>query len=453
MSYNIVDFGASTDADLNTAAIQAAIDKAHEGGGGEVQVPPGIWRTGTLWLKSEVTLNVGAGATLKGTNRPEDYPRKDVIAEGIVLSRRVGPRRLVGAVEAENVAVIGGGIIDGDGGCGGQIKDKEGAEGHPQNLQFVKCKGVTVRDLHLRQSGSWMQQYAQCEEVFLHNLKVWNHGNKTTDGVDIDGCRDVRISDCDVDSHDDALVFKSTGPVPCRNIVVNNCRLRSNCHGIKFGTESVGGFENISVNNCNISPSRVPEPLPTRPDGRPVITGCALECTDGGTMKNIHISNITVEKVFAPIFIKLGNRLDRRLEEEAPPEAGMMEDISISNLFAREAGPYSCSISGHPDHPVRSIRLDNIRIECVGGVEADGILEDVPEKSDSYPEINMFTRESGLQLPSFGFYCRHVQGLRLRDIDLRLMSPDAREALVVDDVEGLQVDGFLVDGQELETPS
>ena len=147
-----------------------------------------------------------------------------------------------------------------------------------------------------------MQVYKDGSNITIDNINVWNHGNKTNDGLDIDGCQQVRVSNCYIDSHDDALVFKSTGPVPCRHIQVVNCQLRSNCHGVKFGTESVGGFEFISVVNCSVQMSADEK-------RRPPITGVALECTDGGTMRHIRIDGLMVENVFAPYFIKLGNRL------------------------------------------------------------------------------------------------------------------------------------------------
>ena len=225
-----------------------------------------------------------------------------------MVSRRVGPRRLIGAWQCRNVAVTGLGTIDGRGGCGGQIDDIMGSEGHPQNLQFVACDGVTVRDVTLRNSGSWMQVYNACTHVLIDGITVWNHGNRTNDGVDIDGCEQVRVSNCAIDSHDDALVFKSTGPKACRHITVSNCVLRSNCHGIKFGTESVGGFEFITVTNCTVRTSACDTP-------RPPITGVALECVDGGSMRYITVSNIVVEDVYVPFFVKYGNRLHRCVDE------------------------------------------------------------------------------------------------------------------------------------------
>lgn len=436
MPTNIVEHGAREGSDfVNTQAIQAAID--HVGAtGGRVVVPAGIWRTGTIWLRSGVDLHLMPQAVLMGTNNPADYPPYCPAGKGHAVSRRAFDRRMVFGCDLTDVSITGMGSIDGAGGCADHEFER-GPEGRPANLQFVNCRNVTVRDIHLRQAGSWMQQYLACEELFIHNIRVWNHGNPTNDGLDIDGCRDVRISHCDIDSHDDALVFKSTGPKQCRDIVVTGCRLRSHCHGIKFGTESVGGFENIRIADCLISDSRLPMPLEGYPHGRPVITGCALECVDGGTMRMISISGLVIENVFAPIFIKLGNRHHRDIPGENFEGCGILEDIHISNIIARSAGPFTCSITGYPGHPVRRVHINDISIEHRGGVTADEILPVVPENSTAYPEINMFEKASGKHLPAWGFYIRHAEDVRLSGLKLRLLAQDARKAIVTEAFRGV----------------
>ncbi|MFP4354297.1 MAG: glycoside hydrolase family 28 protein [Phycisphaerae bacterium] len=436
MSFDIRDYGARPENPVNTSQIQQALDAAGQAGGGRVVVPAGVFKTGTIELRSGVELYVSAGATLLGTNNPADYPPY-FLAEN-VKSRRPFQRRMILASGCRDVAVTGPGVIDGDGGCIERTDEISGGnEGRPLNLHFVDCRGVMVKDVKLRRAGSWMQQYLACSEVLISGITVWNHDNHTNDGLDIDGCADVRVVDCDIDSRDDALVFKSTGPAACRNIIVSNCRLRSNCHGIKFGTESVGGFENIRISNCIISPARQAIPMEGYPEGRPVITGCALECVDGGTMRGISIDGLIVEKVFAPILVKLGERLDRRLDETDPPEAGRVEDIRICNVIARQAGPISCSVTGYPGRPVRRVALSDISIEHCGGIEAGAIIDDVPENSTGYPEINMFGNKKGKHLPSWGFFFRHVDGLRLSNLHLRTLRPEARQAIVTDDVTGL----------------
>lgn len=449
MTICITSHGAKSE-QLCTDAIQSAIDAVSQTGG-VVVVPPGVWYTGTVWLKSHVELHLEKGAVLRGTNRPEDYPSHCPVQAGHVISRRAFDRRMIYGCAVEDVAVTGEGTIDGAGGCADH-SFKRGNEGRPTNLQFVACQDVKVSDVHLRCAGSWMQQYLACEHVSIHGIRVWNHGNRTNDGLDVDGCANVRISHCDIDSHDDALVFKSTGPESCRNIVVEGCRLHSNCHGIKFGTESVGGFENIRIANCLVTPSRLADPMSGYPEGRPVITGCALECTDGGVMRGISIAGLIVENVLAPIFIKLGDRHDRRIPGEDFDGCGVVEDIHISDVFARNVGPVGCSITGYPAHPVRNISLHHIRMHCCGGLPVDQVLTEVPENSNGYPEINMFTkingRKTNQQLPAWGLFVRHAENIVLRDLDLHTDQPDARAPIVSGEaVTGFDLSAIRVNGQ------
>jgi hypothetical protein len=153
-------------------------------------------------------------------------------------------------------------------------------------------------------------------------------------------------------------------------------------------------------------------------------------------MRNLRIDGLIADPVFAPIFVKLGNRLDRRLGEDTAP-AGVIEDIDIRNVRARSVGPYVSSITGYPGHPVRRVRLDNIHLSHEGGLQEDDVLTEVPERSDRYPEMNMFTKRTEGQLPAHGLYARHVSELSLRDLRVRLRNPDARRMLwfadVVDD--------------------
>ena len=437
-SFIISDFQAEPETEIpQTEAIQSAINAARDAGGGVVVVPPGTWTTGTIWLFDHVELHLSSGAVLQGSLEPKDYPRRQAVDEGIIVSRRAGPRRLVGAWQAKHVAVTGFGCIDGRGGCGGQINDVMGAEGHPQNLQFIDCQHVVVRDVRLRNAGSWMQVYNACRDVLIDGINVWNHGNFTNDGLDIDGCENVRVHNCYIDSHDDALVFKSTGPKACRHIQVTNCQLRSSCHGIKFGTESVGGFEYISVTNCSVRASSCDKP-------RPPITGVALECVDGGTMRHISISHLMVEEVYVPFFIKLGNRLDRRLNEaEADIPAGCIEDIHISRIMGTATGTLAPSITGYIDHPVKRVVISDCNILFEGGVTAEGILYDIPEKSDAYPEVHMLVRKDpeNRRLPAYGCYLRDTEMVSFRHNHFRLKTPDARQSIFIERSQDIEVSG------------
>ena len=387
------------------------------------------------------------GAVLLGSASSADFP-PGLAGDEPAVRRIPRFRSLLLAHRCENVAVTGFGTLDGAHGCREELE-----RDRPRVLQFIGCRRVAVRDVRLRNAGGWMQHYLWCDEVLIDGISVWNHGNACNDGLDVDGSHDARISNCDIDSHDDALVFKSTGPRGCRNIVVSNCRLSSNCHGIKFGTESVVGFENVAVANCTVSASRQPSPMDGFPAGRPPITGCALECTDGGTMRGIRIEGLIADGVFAPLFVKLGNR-NHALEGPRPDvPAGRLEDIQIRGVLGKAAAWHVCSISGFPGHPVRGLRLTEVDLVYPGGCPSDRILREVPENSAWYPEINMFHKNTGRELPAWGLYLRHVEGLAVRDLSLRTLKEDARKPIVAEDVARLSLAGVRVNGEPFRLES
>ncbi|MCC5843912.1 MAG: hypothetical protein JJU05_06645 [Verrucomicrobia bacterium] len=428
MEQYITQTGARPDRLRNTEQIQTAINRVHGSGGGRVKVPAGTFYTGTVWLRSGVTLELEKGAVLKAGADLEDFPES--FPEDLI-SRRPFSRRLIGALDAEEVGLTGEGEIDGSHGLRDHLPM---GESQPLGLQFIRCRKVKVAGLTLRDSGSWMQQYLQSEQIDIRGLKVWNHGNGTNDGLDLDGCRHVTVRDCRIDSHDDALVFKSTGPVKCGHILVENCELRSNCHAVKFGTESVGGFEHITVRNCRIRRSAHELYLDLVAGPRPPITGCALECTDGGEMRHIVIEDLTVEDCLTPVFIKLGNRHHRQIPNEHFTGGGTVSDIRIERMRVEISGPITSSITGYPGHPVRNVILRDIFFRTRGGTPPEQIMTQVPENSDGYPEVNMFQKvpgpSRGKQLPAWGLYLRHAEQVTLENVKGELTGEDVRPFLL-----------------------
>ena len=173
----------------------------------------------------------------------------------------------------------------------------------------------------------WMQHYLACENLRVTGIRVYNHANQNNDMIDIDGCRNVIVSDCYGDTDDDALTFKSTSEHACENITVTNCILSSHCNAIKCGTESTGGFKNFTISNCIIRPSDDKEPIFGKPEG---ISGISLEIVDGGVMEGITISNISMDGPEVPIFIRLGNRARKHMTEAETPPVGQLSDVIIS---------------------------------------------------------------------------------------------------------------------------
>lgn len=446
----VLQFGAVADGKtLATGAIQAAIDEAAAQGGGEVVFPPGQYLTGTLYLKDKVSLRLLLGATVLGSTNIADYPVNHCAYAS--YSDSYTARALIWGDGLHDIAITGQGTIDGQGVA------FDGKEATPQDLEriteildqekriaplknyflrpylirFVSCRNVQVEGVSLRNSAMWMQHYLDCDFVTLRGLNVFNHGSRNNDMIDIDGCRNVIVSDCFGDSDDDALTLKSTGERPTEHVVVTNCVLRSHCNAIKAGTESTGGFKDITISNCVVQRSAVQPGRAGRPEG---LAGIALEIVDGGTMERVAISNIVVEGTRAPIFLRLGNRArPHRLGIPTPP-AGSMRNVSIDNVVATGASPLGCAIAGLPGHCIENVSLSNIRIQFEGPVPAD-IPAEVPEQETKYPECGMFG-----SLPAYGFYARHVRGLRLENLELSSADPGTRPALLAEDVVQLRVD-------------
>ncbi|HRT22423.1 MAG TPA: glycoside hydrolase, partial [Candidatus Hydrogenedentes bacterium] len=261
-----------------------------------------------------------------------------------------------------------------------------------------------------------------------------NHACANNDMIDIDGCRNVIVSDCIGDSDDDALTLKSTGARATEHVVISNCILRSHCNAIKAGTESAGGFRDIAISNCVIQRSQAEGKLSGRTEG---LGGIALEIVDGGTLERVSISNIVLEGTAAPIFMRLGNRARPPKPSDPKPPIGVFRDVSINNVVATGAGKIGCAIAGLPGHPIENLTLSNIRMSFAGGGTVEEAGAHVPEQEEKYPEGTMFGT-----LPAYGFYLRHVRGARLCGINLRYETPEMRPAIVADDVSDFRLESL-----------
>ncbi|MBN1419599.1 MAG: beta-galactosidase [Planctomycetes bacterium] len=420
---SVRDFGARGDGtERDTKAIQAAIDA----GPGTVVFPAGTYLSGTIRLRSGVTLALETGATLLGSADPADYP--EAIPARRSYTDTYVRQALLFADGARGIAIEGHGTIDGQGGS--PAFRRKPYRQRPYVIRFADCEDVRVEGVTLRNSPMWMQHYLACENVRIRGIRVFNHVNANNDMLDIDGCRNVVISDCIGDSSDDAITLKSTCERPCENVTISNCAVFSECNGIKFGTESNGGFRNIAVTNCAVGLQR---DKPGFSGQRKGLAGIALMIVDGGTMEQVTISNIAIRDMRVPIFLRLGNRARPFEDGMEKPGIGMVRNILISNVVATAVEPIGCSITGLPGHPIEDVSLSDIRLTFPGGVKAEEIPKEVPERPEAYPESTMF----GKILPAYGFYCRHVRGLTFRNVEVATAAPDARPAFVFDDVEGL----------------
>ncbi len=434
-TYNIEDYGAiGNGQNNNTVSVQKAIDACSETGG-TVLFPSGNYPTGTVYLKSNVRIYLSQGAVWSGYPSLELYPD---IPPKYPSRMDVTPwKAFIYAYDKENITITGEGMIAPNGANPVFQDNKGNSRMRPYGLHIVGCRNVTISNITMRNSAFWMQRYFYCDKLRISGIRVFNHCNFNNDGLDIDGCHDVVVSDCFIDASDDALCLKSEGMRTTENVVVNNCVLSSHASAIKCGTGSVAGFKNIAISNCVIRPSSSEEMHhPFKLWGG--IAGIDLGNVDGGMMKDVNISNIVMDSVQTPIFIRLGKRFDRPWVDVAKPTHGITENISISNVTARNAGRISCAITGYPGHYVKDVTLNNINITVLGLGEVSDTSFDVPERESGYPVNRMF----GSNLPSYGFYVRHAKDISFNGVILDMKKNDPRSAFVFEDVSGLYVKDF-----------
>ncbi|MFI5161264.1 MAG: glycoside hydrolase family 28 protein [Sphingobacteriales bacterium] len=436
--YNVLSFGAKADGNASdTKAINRAIDSAAAEGGGQVYFPAGNYLSGSIHLKSNISLYLEQGATLIATDQ---YPASEYDAAEQTVNttyQDYGHSHFHDAfIWGENlhdVSILGPGMIWGKGLLRDYKKDSPVAN---KSLVLYKCRNVIIKDVTFKHAGWFAILATGVDNLTIDNVKM----DTNRDGMDIDCCRNVHISNCSVNSPwDDGICLKSSFALgfarATENVTITNCQVSGYDEGsflagtytttdsnayrtgrIKFGTESNGGFINIAISNCTFDHCQ----------------GLALETEDGALLQDVTISNITMRNIVsAPIFLRLGARM--RGPQGTP--VGELRRVSISNVRVYNSNPkYACIISGIPGHAIQDLELNNIRIYFTGGGTAEQAKKEVPENEKNYPEPSMFG-----SMPAYGFYIRHVDGLKLRDVEVSYLNADARSAFIFDDVKGLDI--------------
>jgi len=421
---NIAEFGAVGDGkSLATAAIQKAVDECAATGGGTVTVPPGTFLTSTIFLKSNVNLHISKGAILLGSTDRKAFTRAVVLADGI-----------------ENASITGLGTINGQGFK--KYYPTSGPRHH--DILLHKSKNITVKDVTLINSPSWVFRILQSEGVIVRGIRIYSFANENNDGIDIDG-KNITISDCIIDCDDDAVCLKSdASDYLVENVAISNCVIASNCNAIKFGTSSRCGFKNVSISNCVIRrPSESAHRKwsatiqgVTRDDT--VISGIALEVVDGGTMDQVVITNITMTGIQTPLFIRLGSRSGK----------GTLKNVVISNVTATNESLITSSITGIPGSFVENVTVRDVVFNYKGTGMMKEAAAPVPEKEKTYPENRMF----GYSLPAYGLYVRHAKNLSLQNLRFNLEAPDARPAVILDDCHNVRLNAFDADAPSSGQP-
>ncbi len=420
--YNILDFGAKkSHKELSTEAIQSAIDEAHKNGGGTVIVPKGTYVTGTLFLKSNVTFKLEANTELFGSSDLKDYADVPIATEEPHFSKC-----LFYAHGQENIAIVGHARseINGKG-----YMFKHSPE-RPKLFRIEECKNVRFENAIIKNSGSWCMYFRECDEVKIHKTAVYNKENRNNDGMNFDGCSNVRITDCNLQVEDDAICLKSSVDKVTENFYIENCTVSSYWASLKFGTASKTGFRNITVKNCQFFDSRH--------------GAIKLLAVDGAIIENVEISNIKMFNCGGPIFLRLGNRgrdysksIKQVYKSDAKPEGrpvGKIRNIVFKNIEGRLTGRLDpptegIMFTGLPGHYIENVTMENIHFSYTGFGELDVQDRIIQEDEARYPEQLFFGT-----LPSYGMYVRHVKGLKLKNVTLELRGHDNRSAIVLDDV-------------------
>jgi polygalacturonase len=469
--FDVRKFGAKGDGKtLDSTAINRSIDAAATAGGGTVFFPAGNYLSVSIHLKSNVSLYLDSGATIIAAETSDtakyDPPEPNQWDQYQDFGHTHWHNSLIWGENLHDISILGPGTIWGKGlvRSGAQSRTKAqndalgntpsdpraGPFGYPnardavesgwgnKSISLKLCRNVIIRDISILHGGHFAILATGVDNLTIDNIKI----DTNRDGIDVDACKNVRISNCTVNSpFDDGICPKSSFALgyarATENVTITNCQVSGYDEGtlldgtykrafrnqngtfsptgrIKFGTESNGGFKNITISNCVFDYSR----------------GLALETVDGALLEDVTISNITMRDISnAPIFLRLGFRARG---PKASTMVGALRRVIISNVVVYNADPrYASIISGIPGHPIEDVRLSNIRIYYRGGGTKEQAALDPPEKEDTYPEPTMFG-----ELPAYGFFIRHVKGIQLRDVEVSYLKEDARPPFMLNDVAG-----------------
>jgi polygalacturonase len=511
--FDVRTFGATGDGKtVDSPGINKAIEAAAAAGGGTVIFPAGTYMSFSIRLKSKVNLYLDQGATVIAADSPKPGETTGYMGGTYDAAEPKNPwdayqdyghnhwhNSLIWGEGLSDISITGPGLIWGKGlsfGAGpGRPPASAGATGvgfgperpaapanaparpavppgggGPRNrgdypmyqaeqpgvgnkaIALKNCRNVILRDFSLLKGGHFGLLLTGVDNLTIDNLKI----DTDRDGMDIDCCQNVRVSNCTVNSPwDDGICPKSSFALgynrPTRNVNITNCyvtgayRLGTVLDGtwkkftqeedhkvggtgrIKCGTESNGGFINIAISNC-------------------VFEGCqglALETVDGALLEDISVSNITMRDVIScPIFLRLGARLrGPKGTGDQSTVVGTLRRVLISNLTSyNTAGKFGSNITGIPGYPVEDLKISDVYVETVGGGTAEDAKIAVPEKEAQYPEPGMLGT-----LPTYGFYFRHVNRLEMSHIEMTTKVPDPRPAIYTDDVH--RADFFAITAQ------
>ena len=429
--FDVTRFGVIGDGETNnTRKIEEVIFELEKMGGGTIYFPPGDYVTGTIELKSNMTLYLEGGATILGSSNVKDYPM--ITTEILEGYTRGGHSGLIKAFKANNVTVAGRGVIDGRG--YNWWHDPKN-EHRPRAVQPILCNNFRISGLTIINSAMWTLHPICCTNVTIDGITIKNPANSpNTDGINPESCSSVHISNCHVDVGDDCVTLKSgteddlfQKQYPCENITVTNCTMINGHGGVVIGSEMSGGVRNVTISNCVFNGTDRGIRIKTRRKR-------------GGSVEDIRVNNIMMANVFAPLTINGYYEceadpddmelfsLDKRPVEDSTP---VFKNIYISNLTARNVLSSAGYIYGIPEMPVTGLRIDNFVAEMV---ETD--QEELERPIMAYHVKS--TRGEG-------FYCANVKDASFSNIQIKTVSGPA---VTVENSEKVMVSALTFEGDD-----
>ncbi|MFY0687477.1 MAG: right-handed parallel beta-helix repeat-containing protein [Cyclobacteriaceae bacterium] len=436
-TYNVIDFGAKADGKtLDTKAVQAAIDACMANGGGKVLIPAGKTVViGTIYIKDYVTLHVANGAVLKGSSNIEDYTTDT--HKNLYKNEPHMDRCLIFAKDAKSFAIEGYGTIDGN----GHLANFTNKTGRPMMMRFLNCSDIHMQDITLINPAALTSAWLYCDQIVVDGIKIHSRVNNNGDGLDFDGCTNVRVSNSSFDTSDDSICLQaSLVEKPCKDVVITNCTFTSKWAGMRIGLLSRGDFESIAVTNCTFRDIQD--------------SGLKIQMNEGGEMKNMTFSNLTMKNVPRPVFMTFAQQ--RAFDDSPPdvyPDMKAMHSMTFSNIIADNSELDKNSaffITGMPNNDIKDLVFRDIQfVVSGGGTTADAHKDDHKEYTIEtldgwWPEFHLIGT-----LPAHGFFLRHVDGVRLDGVEIRTISNDARPAIVLDDVKNASINQAFSNRQRI----
>lgn len=421
-TYDIRHFGAVGDAKtVNTASVQAAIDSCNAHGGGVVLVAGGKYVTGTIYLKSNITIRIEAGAALMGSPHIADYTTNT--GRTMYKGEPYMDRCLLFANGIDNLSIEGLGVIDGQGKMFPEKGDKQ--RNRPKMIRLINCSHIRLRDITLKNPASWTTEWRYCSDISVTGISILSRNISNGDGLDFDGCTNVRVNNSTFNTGDDAICLQtSLKDKPCQNVTISNCNFSSRWAGIRIGLLSRGNFNNVVVTNCTFKDHND--------------SGLKIQMMEGGEMTNMVFSNLVMQNVPRPVFFTF-NRENAWVDAKGdPPPMNKVSNILFDNITVRNSiGGKNCAfiITGMPGHPIENISFSDIRAVFPGG----GTADDAKNKPAEYTKENLKGRwpEYGslrTVVPSYGIYMRHVKNVSLINVRIKTASPDSRPPIIFNDV-------------------